>query len=205
MPPTTNAAQTSMDSHLASDRALMNRLEAGDVEALDVIYDRFAGVVLALCLRILRDHARAEEAMQDTFLQLWNQADRYDATRGKLSTFLFQIARSRALDRVRSESSRSRLVRPSATDHEVESAESGDASPLQSAIQIEEQKRARYALNSLSPIPREVFTLFYFDGLTHPEIAVQVGVPLGTVKTHLRRGLSQMRQTLAHAPVGAAQ
>ena len=137
--------------------------------------------------------------MQDTFWQLWSKPDQFDPARGKLSTFLNQVARSRCLDRLRAERSRTERVRSATEEVDPEDALNAVATPLQSAIALEDRHLVRRALSALEEQTRDVVVLRYFEGLSHVEIAERTGSPLGTVKTRVRRGLLQLRKDLAGA------
>ncbi|MCL4818010.1 MAG: sigma-70 family RNA polymerase sigma factor [Vicinamibacteria bacterium] len=162
---------------------LLQRIAAGDRSALAELYDRHAGLVLALCLRILRDRAEAEEVMQEVFLQAWRQADRYDPARASVTSWLAVIARSRALDRVRR-----RVARREAPEEAIPAA--GEAPRTAEAIAVRE------ALRALPPAQRLALELAYYEGLTQVEIAERTGEPLGTIKTRMRAALLKLREAL---------
>ena len=162
-----------------SDEELVRRLHASDIAAFELIYDRYSKLVFALCVRVLRDRQRAEEVMQDTFWRLWTKPESYDSARGKLSTFLIQIARSRSLDRLRAEKSRSRHTQDAQTDTGI-LANGDDESPLRIAIRSQERVAVRAAILGLSESSRDIIFLFYFEGLSQSEIAERLGKPLGT-------------------------
>lgn len=175
------------------DEALVRRLLDADVEAFERLYERHAPRVFALCLRILRSREVAQEVLQDAFWQLWERPGQFDPDRGRLPTFLFQIARSRSLDRLR----RERLRTPShpelATSLEIADLATSVPTPLQSASITETRTRVLEALDGVPPECREVLVLAYFEGLTRTEIAEHLGIPVGTVKTRVRRGLKILR------------
>jgi RNA polymerase sigma-70 factor, ECF subfamily len=155
------------------------------------LYDRHSPLVHALCLRILKDPGLAEDVMVDVFQELWAKADRFNAGRGSPAAYLLTLARSRALDRLRS-----RAARPAGPIHD--NAEAQDrphpaADPIQSAIAQERKAIIVHALEQLDAKYREVLECAYFDGLSHTEIAAKLNKPVGTVKTYLRRGLIQLR------------
>ena len=172
---------------MASSDALIRRLAAGEHPALGEFYDRYAGLVNALALRILRDAAEAEDAVQEVFVQVWRQAARFDPTRGTPEAWLCAIARTRALDRLRRRAVR--REEPSAT------APPGGQSP-----RTEEALAVRKALSTLSDDQRCALELAYYEGLSQSEIAARLGAPLGTVKTRIRTALLRLRQVLAPLP-----
>lgn len=171
----------------ALDVAAMAR---GDRRALAALYDRYAGVLLGLGLRILGDRREAEDVMHDVFIEAWGAADSYDPTRGAVSTWLVLRMRSRALDRVRS-AGRSRTV---VTDDPTSQA--APAAPVADHHVAAEAVAMRSALQELPVEQRRVLELGYFGGLSSSEIAVEVGISIGTVKSRTAAGLSKLRLRL---------
>jgi RNA polymerase sigma-70 factor (ECF subfamily) len=166
---------------------LLQRLAAGDAGALAEFFDRHAGLVNALALRILRDGADAEDVVQEVFLQAWRQAERFDPRRGTIEAWLCTIARTRALDRLRRKASR-----------REDPAEAAPAPTL--GPRPVETLAVRDALRSLSPDQRHALELAYYEGLTQSEIAARLQVPLGTIKTRIRTGLMRLRAALGSEP-----
>lgn len=173
--------------------ALIKRVADGDQYALNTLYDSTNRLVFGLVLRILNDRSTAEEVILDVYTQVWRQAALYDRSRGAPLAWIVTIARSRAIDRLRS----GRL--------EQQSKESIDAvaeirattiSPEESTFSSERQQLIRSALDALSPEQREVIELAYYSGLSHTEIAAKLGQPLGTVKTRTRLGMMKLRESL---------
>jgi RNA polymerase sigma-70 factor (ECF subfamily) len=169
---------------------LMQGLRRRDERALADLYDRYAGAVYALALRVTRDPATAEEISLDTFLQAWHQAERFDARHGSLASWLFNIARSRAIDRLRAGSASKRL--PVAEDRPVKRV----SQPEEIAELVERQLIVRHALECLQPAQRAALELAYFEGLSHSQIAARLDEPLGTIKTRIRQAMLQLRQML---------
>ena len=164
--------------------ALIRRLVAGDHQALGALYDKYAGLVNALALRVLRDASEAEDIVQEVFVQAWRQAARFDPARGTPEAWLCTIARSRALDRLRRRTARRE--------------ESGEqAPPVVATPRNEEALAVRKALEGLSEAQRRALELAYYEGLTQSEIAARLGEPLGTVKTRIRSAMLRLRETLA--------
>jgi RNA polymerase sigma factor (sigma-70 family) len=172
------------------------RIVERDEAALGLLYDSLVGRVFGLALRITRQPATAEEVTEDTFWQIWRQAPRYDARRGAAAAWVMTIARSRALDAVRRAVPESNNEDFDAAAHWMSGA-TGDPQDLLSAVQ--EGHSVHHALTSLDPLPRQLVALAFFRGLTHEEIAGHTGLPLGTVKSHIRRALVSMRAALATA------
>ena len=165
----------------------MNELLAGSEEAVRSLYGRFARPVYSLGLRLLGSAEAAEELTQDVFLAAWRKAGRFDATRGRLSTWLMAIAHNLAIDRLRHESG---AGRPNLMllDEVPERASEGEMDP------VLDRDVARRALASLSESERTLVSLAYLRGLTAREIAEADGIPLGTVKTRLRTALLKLRK-----------
>jgi RNA polymerase sigma-70 factor, ECF subfamily len=153
------------------------------------LYDRYAGRVYGLSLRILGESMLAEEATQDTFLKLWSRARLYLAERGPFVFWLLTIARRTALDRLRMEARR-----PIAS----ESLEMGDGwRALPDAASLPEESRWRsmyFAVQALAPDHRKVIELAYYLGMSQSEIAEVLGWPLGTVKTRMRAAMQRLRE-----------
>ena len=176
----------------AADEALLRRVMAGDARALRQLYDRCAPVALAVAQRILRSREEAEDVLQETFLEAWRSAERFDARRGTAAAWLIAIARSRALDRIRARGSSERAAQALARE---------DAAPVPLPIEPAEarqdRERIQAALASLPPEQRTVLELAYFEGLTQSEIAARTGDALGTIKTRCRLALQKLAGALA--------
>jgi RNA polymerase sigma-70 factor, ECF subfamily len=175
------------------DYDLMERISQRDAEALGALYDRYAGLIFTLGLRILHDRGAAEELVSDVFLEIWRRAPRYDPGRGAPMTYLVTLGRSRAIDRRRSASSRSRGQASTDVGPDTPSAAPG---PPASAVVDENAQRVRSAIGQLEPIYRQAVELAFFDGLTHSQIAERLDKPLGTIKTYIRQGLIRLRDCL---------
>lgn len=170
----------------------IGRMATGDESALVALYDATASLVFGLVLRIVGDRLVAEEVAGDAYLQVWRQAARFDRARGTPLAWLLTVARSRAIDRVRSTGRRAAAV-PEAVEREDAPVDAPDV--LLEAH--DRRRRVRAALAQLRPEQRQAVELAYFGGLSHGQIAVRLSVPLGTVKTRLRLGMGHLRATLA--------
>jgi len=179
--------------------ALLPRIARGDMPAVSEFLRRHTGMVHGLARRVLRNAEDAEDAVQDIFLDVWRSAHRYDATLGSETTFVTTIARRRLVAPVRRAT-----VRPAAQsleDPAMLASEEDTSVELREAAAI-----AQNALDQLKPEQREVLQLSLGQGRTHEEIASSIGIPLGTVKSHARRGLLRLREMLgvkADDPGGA--
>jgi RNA polymerase sigma-70 factor (ECF subfamily) len=175
-----------------SDETLLRALVAEGAAALGPLYDRYAGLVYGLSRAILRDDDEAEDLTQEVFLELQRRG-RYDPARGTLGTYLATMARSRALDRVRSRKRRGELLEEMGRDVPAAAPEPG---PLERLSQDESARRTRAALAALPERHRRVLEMAYYDGLSQSEIAAALGAPLGTVKTWSRMGIQGLREAL---------
>lgn len=172
---------------------LLARIVNQDQAAFGALFKLMSGRIHSLALRITGSIQLAEEVTEDALFQVWRQAPRFDPTRGTAKAWVLTIARSRALDARRS-------IPPfeSQDDHETEKnpgGHSNDELPdLLSAI--EENHQLHQALEKLDPLPRQLIALSFFRGLSHEEISIQANLPLGTVKSHLRRAVINLREAL---------
>ena len=177
----------------AADRAALQRISQGELDALDDLYERYKTMAYSIAYRITNDATLAEDVVQDAFLGAWRNAARYIEGRGSVKTWLLSIVHHRAIDAVRRRRPTTELPEreeapPPALrmpDVWVEVAANLDAAAV------------RVALAALSDVQREALELAYFGGLTQVEIAEQTGTPLGTVKSRMRLGLLAMRRDLA--------
>ena len=185
----------SMESR-ARDRELISfvqRIARQDQAALAALYDSTNRLIYGLILRVLGDSSTAEEVLLDVYTQVWRQAASYDTGRGSPLAWLTTIARSRAIDRLRSGWQDQHRKEPLdlLTDRETSAA-----NPEEMTVASERQRFVRSALISLSPEQREVIELAYYGGLSHSEIAARLNQPLGTVKTRTRLGMIKLREAL---------
>jgi RNA polymerase sigma-70 factor, ECF subfamily len=178
------------------DRECLRRMAAGDGTAVAGIYDRHARAVYSLVLRVLGEEGDAEDVVQEVFAQAWRQASRYDAARGAVGAWLLVMARTRAIDRLRS-----RRVRPEgqAVEHDEAVGMLAAATPDAAAelLAAEQVRRVRLALGALPLLQRVSIELAYYEGLSQREIAERLEQPLGTVKTRIRLGLLKLRDALS--------
>jgi RNA polymerase sigma-70 factor (ECF subfamily) len=179
-----------------TDLELVDRIKQGDSSALDAIYERYSSPVYSLVSKILRNPEEAEDVALDVFWQVWRQADRYDPSRGAPPAWIFTVARSRAIDRLRARHRRE--DRTISFDDPAANLDPMDETAAPDLVASFRQTRdaVRAALTTLSAVQREAIELAFFKGLTHAEIARQLHQPLGTVKTRIRQGLIRLRKTL---------
>ena len=178
---------------------LLQRVAAGEAAAVEECIDRYGGLIWSLARKLVGVHADAEDAVQEVFIDLWKSADRFDPNVASEPTFVAMIARRRLID-----SKRRRLRRPDQgqsmplDDVDVPSSEQDrDAAEM-----AEEASKAAAAIRELRPEQQEILSLSVYEGWSHQRIADHLQVPLGTVKTHVRRGLIRVRELIqGGAPV----
>ncbi|HEV7675294.1 MAG TPA: sigma-70 family RNA polymerase sigma factor [Candidatus Angelobacter sp.] len=170
------------------DAALIARIRAGDQSAMTELYDRYAGVVYGVAIRVLTSTAAAEDVVQEVFLQLWRNPRAFDADRGRLAPWLAVISRNRAIDFLRK--------RPPEDDI--------NEMPIATGVNLEDEAsqkltvdKVRGVLVQLPQDQRKALEMAFFEGMTHTEIAGKTGDPLGTIKTRIRTGLLALRKVLA--------
>jgi RNA polymerase sigma-70 factor (ECF subfamily) len=188
------ASPGSLADDRTADRTALECIARGDQDGLSALYDRHARPVYSLAFRILQDQGEAEDIVQEVFSQAWRQAAQYDVSRGAVAGWLFMLARSRAIDRLRAR----RVRREHASDdHQTASIVDPGVSPELQLLSAEQIGRVRGALESLPALQRATIELAYYEGLTHVEIAARLEQPLGTIKTRIRLALGKLRDSLA--------
>lgn len=179
--------------------ALIGRMARGDQAALAVLYDDTSAMVHGLAIKILRDESAAEDVTIDVYWQAFRQASSYDPGRGSPLAWLLTLTRGRAIDRFRSDAPRRLREAPLET---IEAMPTTAADPAESTLAGESRRVVLAALNALTPDQRQVIELAYYTGMSHSEIAVALGQPLGTIKTRIRTGMLALRDGLRPFHVG---
>lgn len=174
-----------------SDSHLLHRIAQQDRPALAELYDRHGGRVYGLARKLLQDESRAEEVVQDVFLNTWRKAASFSEARGGALTWLLAICRNRCIDILRSR----RNQEPLQFQEEIIVADA-DRDPATLYGQTELRQRVTRALNELTPADRQLVELSFFQGFSHTEIAEQERIPLGTVKSRLRGSLALLRRMM---------
>jgi len=171
-----------------SDEELLEAIAAGDDAALAALYDRFGRPAYGLALRILRDQALAEDAVQEAFLAIWRAADSYRRERAKPATWILTLVHRRAVDLVRREDRRR-------ADALVEEPQEEAAQTVHEEADLRDRRTAvQAALRRLPDDQREALELAYYGGYTQSELAERLGVPLGTIKSRMFTGLARLRE-----------
>jgi len=172
---------------------LLERIAGGDASAVDECLQRYSPLVWSVAKKSWSDVGTIEDLVQEVFIDVWKSAGRFDSEKASEATFIATIARRRVIDRRRKIGRDP--VEALAEDDDVGAEDEG----LSSIDLGDEARLAREALSELRPEQRRVILMSVVDGLTHPEIATATGIPLGTVKSHIRRGLDQTAQKLRAA------
>jgi RNA polymerase sigma-70 factor, ECF subfamily len=192
MPSEPPSRSSEADSLRQTDADLFLQLQNGQTDTLGILYDRHAPLIYGIALRLLGNTAEAEDLTQDIFLILTRKCS-YDPKRGTLRTYLAILTRSRSLDRLRSRTRKQKSLHNQASN---ENARVLSNSPINEIAQSERSQEVQSALEQLSTKEKEVLKMAYYQGLSQSEIAKQLNVALGTVKSRSRRGLLKLRQTL---------
>jgi RNA polymerase sigma-70 factor, ECF subfamily len=186
LPQRLNASETT------SHEPILPRLAAGESRAMNECIDRFGGLVWSIVKRMIRNESEAEDLVQEIFTEIWKKAGFFDPEVASESTFIALVARRRAIDFLR-RGGRRPGFEPLEAAESIPAA-SAPAAPLQC-----DPEAVKSSVASLPDETRRLFRMFFEDGFTHPEIAEKTGLPLGTVKTRLRRGLITLREQLRRA------
>jgi RNA polymerase sigma-70 factor, ECF subfamily len=189
MPPKSGSLLSTNRSSFVT-QTILQRIAGGDQAAVQECLKSYGGLVWSLARRMLRNTEDAEDAVQEIFLDVWKNAERFDESQASETTFIAMIARRRLIDRIRhvqrrisADSIEDILAEPSTRDDKV----------MQTNV---EAREAAKAVDQLRPEQRQVLQMSIVHGLSHQEIADATGMPLGTVKTHARRGIIQVREIL---------
>jgi RNA polymerase sigma-70 factor, ECF subfamily len=169
----------------------LTRVGAGDRAAFGRLYDRSAGQLFALALGICRRRALAEEVLQEGYVRIWRHAPQYDPTRGDPMAWLATIVRRLAIDALRRAGNESPLEPGHASD-----VADPDPDPLVHAMRTQEARTIHRCLDELEARQRSCILLAYFRGCSHSEVGARLGLPLGTVKSHIRRGLQRLKRCI---------
>src|SRR5499426_615693 len=194
MYPCTNGNGRMPSSQDVPDGELMRQIADGSREALGVLHGRFARQIFAIAVPSL-DRAGAEDLVQEVFLTVWRNADRFDPERGTVRAWILQIAHFRLLNELRRRSRQPEIV-PDPDGLVLEGLPAGDPGPAEAASRQRRASIIQSAFDELPPPQRQAVGLAFLDDLTHEQVAAELGLPLGTAKTRIRSGLQKLRATL---------
>lgn len=175
---------------LHPDADVISMLVAGDARAVESLYDRYGRLAFGVAYKVLNDRMAAEDVVQDAFIALWRHSSSFDPDRGQVRNWLLRIVRNRAIDRLRGNATRREIGNIDDTDLAVEDTAWNNVAADADRTQV------RALLQDLPPGQRRALELSYFGGLSQPEVAATMRVPLGTVKSRQRLGLEKMRHAL---------
>lgn len=185
----------SVDLLTSEDQALLHQIVNREAEALSVLYDRYGRLLFSVAYHLVGDHNLAEEITLDVFRRVWEKADSYRAERASVRTWLTSMARNRAIDMLRRASVRPEHTSISWAELNFE-PHTGERSPETAVSQQMQSQKVHAALAELPQEQQDVLTLAYFHGYSHSQIANQLDLPIGTVKTRIRLGMQKLRHTL---------
>lgn len=169
---------------------LLMQTGRGDQQAFAALYQRTSSKLFGVCLRMLRERAEAEEVLQETYITVWRRAASFDAGKASAITWLVTLARNKAIDRLRQH--REEQLAPLQLDETADS----QPTPATSAETSQEHQRLQRCLDALEPLQRSAVREAFFSGATYNQLAVRSKVPLGTMKSWIRRSLLQLRTCL---------
>lgn len=170
----------------------LRSVSEGDEAALRQVFDQTSAKLMGICFRILKDHEEAEDALQDVYLSVWKRAGSFDPERASPISWLASIARNRAIDYLRSRRSHGTAV----SDEEILTVADERPDALAVAVAQNDSERVHYCLSTLEEQARDVIRTAFFEGLSYSALAARSGVPLGTMKSWIRRGLLRLRTCL---------
>lgn len=197
-PSSRDAARVAAQAQQALLAPLVARMAQADESALAEFYDATVKKVYGLALRICGSPAVAEEVVADTFFQAWTASARYEPSRGRVMAWLLVMARSRAIDAYHA---RDKAMPHEAPETLVEESDQPNTAGVDALLESMQSNAALQAtLGRLSPVQRQLIALAFYQGLSHSEIATHIGLPLGTVKAHIRRALVTLRGALGDEP-----
>jgi RNA polymerase sigma-70 factor (ECF subfamily) len=180
-----------VDDRRAEEAALLDRIRARDERAIEALYARYSGPLYSLAYQVTGADRFAQDVVQEVFVAVWKDAGRFDPSRGALSSWLFALARHKAIDLVRKEAN----VRKHTADVDLEFREADDDVAQEAWLRVR-RDTVREAITRLPEAQRTALELAFFAGLTHVEVAEKLDIPLGTAKTRIRTALLKLRDIL---------
>ena len=178
----------------APDETLVIQVARGNSAALEVLYDRYASIVLGISLKVIGDQALAEDVLQEAFWRVWQSAGTYQSQRGPFTGWLFRITRNLAIDAYRRRNVRPQVISsPNGSDPILDETPDPDTDVAEQAQSTLKNRQIRKALAALPVVQRQVIEMAYFYGMTRQEIAEATGEALGTIHTRARLALQKLR------------
>lgn len=171
--------------------SILQRIASGDADAVQECIDAYGGLIWSVARRLIAGQGEAEDAVQDVFIEIWKSAGRFDPSKSSEKSFVVMIARRRIIDRLRRVT---RRIDSQGIDEDAPEPGSDQHVDMERGV---EATLAARALEELPPVRREVLELSIYKGMTHSEIADAISMPLGTVKSHINRGLASVRDMLS--------
>jgi RNA polymerase sigma-70 factor (ECF subfamily) len=188
------------DERRAEEAALLVRICEQDERAIEALYERYAGPLYSLAYQVTGGDRFAQDVVQEVFVAVWKNAGRFDPARGSLSSWLFALARHKAIDLVRKEAN----VRRHTTEVDLELEEATDDVDQEAWLRVR-RDAVRAAMAELPEAQRTALELAFFGGLTHVEVSETLGIPLGTAKTRIRTALLRLRDILGQSVAEMAE
>jgi RNA polymerase sigma factor (sigma-70 family) len=179
----------------ANDTLLLKRIAQRDRLAVSTLYDRYSRIIYGLAFKSLGSVEESEEVVLDVFAQIWRIAERYDVQKGRADTWIFTLARSRIIDRLRQIQRTNPSINVSMDAEEIQ-LPADDVDLFEEALIKERRTLVVAAMQTLPPEQRIIIELAYYQGLTQSQIAAETGLALGTVKTRIRLGLNKLKSAL---------
>ncbi|HEX5259275.1 MAG TPA: sigma-70 family RNA polymerase sigma factor [Sphingomicrobium sp.] len=170
--------------------SLLGAVSNGDRDAFATLYARSSAKLYGICLRLLGSEAEAQDVLQEVYVTVWQKAERFDSTRASPITWLAVLARNKAIDRLR------RRALASEDLEEALEIEDGGPTAFEIVEKAQDETRLGLCLDELEERARKMIRTAFLDGVTYPELAAREGVPVGTMKSWIRRGLQQLRRCL---------
>lgn len=183
--------QAARDAARAQEHALLSRIRDRDERAVEELYARYSGPLYSLAYQVTGSDRFAQDVVQEVFIAVWKDAGRFDPARGALGPWLFSLARHKAIDLVRREST----VRKRTVDVDLAFEKAPDDVDQEAWLRVR-RERVREAIAELPENQRVALELAFFAGLTHVEVAERLGIPLGTAKTRIRTALLRLRESI---------
>jgi RNA polymerase sigma-70 factor (ECF subfamily) len=187
------------DDHAMTQKgqsAMMRGVTEGSDQAFAALCDQFRALIYTTVYRVINNPQDAEDLTQDVLLKIWKKADTWDVSKGRLSTWIASIARNRAIDVIRSKQRRAALCERVQNEERAHIGTIFEDPAREKIYATEAHQIARSAIVELSPEQRKVIEMVYIEGLTQVEVAKRVGIPIGTAKARVRRGVQRLRKTV---------